>query len=586
MDLNVNIFSITLIFSGFLVAFLSVIIALKMDGGTKWLAVTMICRSIWGVFYGFELASKDLNTILFYIKIQYLGISFLAASWLIFSFKYTEIDLTTQKTVVFFTLLIPVITYTLVVTNDYHHLIYESYELVTFGTITGLKAKVGLWYFVHVIYSYLAFGLGNFIIWKRFRYSGQTFKTQTQLLFIAGLFPIGFNALYQFGIYSPLEIIDLTPYAFLFTYLIIGIAILRYHLFSIKPIAKDIIFNAITKGVLVLDRKHNIVDFNPAIHIFFDDQESISIGVNAKMTFRLYPELLNILDDLTKQELNISSGHGDDQRVVKVAIIPLEEKRSTQKGTIILFEEITEEVKTKELLIAQKNELEQLNNLKDKYFGIISHDLKGPIFGIKALIHHTQTGLISNEEFIELLPEMSKNIDNVSQLLESLLTWTSLQFRGEQVILESFDVRIAMIRQQQLLNQMANEKNISILVDVPESEFNILADKNMVDLILRNLVNNAVKFSKPSSEIKLSAEITEGYTKICVEDSGKGISSEDIKKITDGISFSTRGYNNENGTGLGLILVREYTKKNFGKLHVESIINVGSKFYIYLQSAV
>jgi signal transduction histidine kinase len=304
------------------------------------------------------------------------------------------------------------------------------------------------------------------------------------------------------------------------------------------------------------------------------------------MTFRPYPELLNVLDDLTKQELNISSGHGDDQRVVKVAIIPLEEKRSTQKGTIILFEEITEEVKTKELLIAQKNELEQLNNLKDKYFGIISHDLKGPIFGIKALIHHTQTGLISNEEFIELLPEMSKNIDNVSQLLESLLTWTSLQFRGEQVILESFDVRIAMIRQQQLLNQMANEKNISILVDVPESEFNILADKNMVDLILRNLVNNAVKFSKPSSEIKLSAEITEGYTKICVEDSGKGISSEDIKKITDGISFSTRGYNNENGTGLDLILVREYTKKNFGKLHVESIINVGSKFYIYLQSAV
>jgi signal transduction histidine kinase len=584
MDLIFNPFSITLIFSGLLVGCLSLIIAFKMEDGTKWVAITMICGAIWGVFYGLELSATKLETILIYIYIEYFGISFLGASWLIFALKYTEIDLNKYKVGIFFILVIPALTFIFVITNEFHHFHYISYKLVSVGGIIGLKTEVGPWYIVHVIYSYIVFLLGNFIIWKRFRFSDPLFRTQTKLIFIAGLFPVLFNALYQFGIYKPFEIIDLTPYAFLFSYMILGIAIIWYQLFSIKPIAKNIIFEAITKGVLVLDNRQRIEDFNHMIFVFFPNQKSISIGTNAKLIFEPYPDLLNILDSTEKQILEIRLDQQADSRIAFVEIIPLKDKGSVQEGTILLFEDITETINTKNLLIAQKTELQQLNNLKDKYFSIISHDLKGPIFSVKELINLTQTGLISNEEFIELLPEVSKNMENVAQLLENLLAWTSSQLRGEQVILETFDIKKVLTRQKQILGRIAAEKNININIDIPEEEFRVAGDKNMVDLIIRNLINNALKFSRPSSEIVISVELEGNLTKISIKDFGSGISEENLKKINDGISFTTKGQNNENGTGLGLILVREYIKKNSGKLEVESTAGVGSKFSIYLLS--
>lgn len=584
MDLIFNPFSLSLIFSGLVVACLSMIIVFKLEDETKWVAITMILGAIWGFFYGLELASKTIESILFFIKLQYVGISFLAASWLYFTFKYTDTKLSENRSRVFFTFLIPVITFVLVLSLEQHPYFYKSYEIVSNGMITGIKTQVGPWYYVHLVYSYSAFILGNFIIWKRFRFSGQLFKTQTRLIFIAGLFPIVFNAFYQTGIFRPFELLDLTPYAFLLTYSILGIAIIRYHLFSIKPIAKNIIFEAITSGVLVLDWKNKIVDFNSAIFSFFNDEKIIKIGTNADEVFDQNPEILNLLKGLDKETIEIPFKTGEANRIAEIEVIPLIENDTIQNGTILLFEDITARVKTKELLVTQKTELEQLNNLKDKYFSIISHDLKGPIFGVKELIHLTQTGLISNEEFIELLPEISKNMENVSQLLENLLAWTSSQLRGEQVILETFDIIKVISHQQQLLSRIANEKHITIQIDVPDSEFKITGDKNMVDLILRNLINNAIKFSKPSSKVILSAVKEAAFTKICIEDFGTGISEENLQKINDGISFTTKGVNHESGTGLGLVLVREYIKKNDGKLHVESVEGKGSRFCVYLPS--
>ena len=187
MDLLFNPYSITLIFSGLLVACLSLIIAYKIEDGTKWMAITMILGAIWGGFYGLELSATTLDTILVFVKIQYLGISFLAASWVIFALKYTEIDLNKHKAGVFFIFLIPILTFIFVLTNDYHHLYYKSFEIVFVNEIYGLKSQVGPWYIIHVMYSYLAFAFGNFIIWIRFRHADLIFKAQTKLIFVAGL---------------------------------------------------------------------------------------------------------------------------------------------------------------------------------------------------------------------------------------------------------------------------------------------------------------------------------------------------------------------------------------------------------------
>jgi signal transduction histidine kinase len=249
------------------------------------------------------------------------------------------------------------------------------------------------------------------------------------------------------------------------------------------------------------------------------------------------------------------------------------------------MDDITEEVKIKETLIAQKNELIQLNDLKDKYFSIISHDLKGPIFGVKELIHLTQTGLISKEEFFELLPEVSKNMENVAQLLENLLAWTSSQIRGEQLVLEDFDIYRILSQQKQLLERLSKEKNIKITLEGNPEVQKVRGDKNMVELVIRNLINNAIKFSNQNGEVIISTSLSNECVKICIEDFGKGISPENLEKINKGISFTTKGSKSETGTGLGLVLVREYVRKNSGRLEVTSIVDNGAKFCIYLKEA-
>jgi signal transduction histidine kinase len=504
---------------------------------------------------------------------------------LFFAFKYAGLNFKNYSQAVFLVLLVPTLTFFFVFTNNFHGLIYESYELVPKGPFKALIPKIGPWYPVHVIYSYLAFGFGNYIIWTRFKFADPIFKAQTRLIFLAGLFPLGFNAFYQLGIYKPFEFIDLTPIAFLFTYILVGIAIVKYNLFSIKPIAKNKIFEAITKGVLVIDMNQIIIDFNPAIFKFFKDSKQIKVGTELSEIYQKHPEVLEFIDDFEKHVIEIREEAEKGTRIIRLEMIPLLGRESSSNGTIILMDDITEEVKIKETLIAQKNELTQLNDLKDKYFSIISHDLKGPIFGVKELIHLTQTGLISKEEFFELLPEVSRNMENVAQLLENLLAWTSSQIRGEQLVLEDFDINRVLNQQKQLLERLAKEKNVKITLEENPKVEKVIGDKNMIELILRNLINNAIKFSNQNGEVIISTSLSNGYIKICIQDFGKGISAENLEKITNGTSFTTKGSKSETGTGLGLVLVREYVRKNSGSLEVFSTENKGAKFCVNLKES-
>ncbi|MDF2158170.1 histidine kinase N-terminal 7TM domain-containing protein [Algoriphagus sp. CAU 1675] len=585
MELVFNPFSVTLIATSLLVGGLSLFIAIRLKGSTRWVALTMLFATIWGFFYGFELASSTLEQMLFWIKLEYLGISFFGAFWLIFTLKYTGHKSLNGFTLPLLILLIPTITLILVWTNDLHHLHYTNTELINQGTFPLLKITKGPWYLVHTVYSYAAFLIGTFVLWKRFRFADPLYLNQTKLLIAAGLFPLIFNIFYQFGIIQPLGGIDLTPYAFLFTYLIISFAILKFNLFSIKPIAQNKIMEIITRGVLVFDSHNQLIDFNPAAKNFFSTNTKCKVGISAKSLFKnKREELLELLQNREQKTITIHTKGEANNSTVQVESIPILDKNSIFNGMLLLFEDITEQVQTNERLIKQAEDLQQLNELKDKFFSIISHDLKGPVFGVKELIHMTQTGMVSKDEFLEMLPEVSKNMEQVAILLENLLAWASSQLRGEVIDPTPFDIMEVLNQQKNLLSRIALEKKI--LIDLkPQERILVYADKNMIDLVLRNLISNAIKFSKSGDKVELSAELIGNQVKICVKDKGMGISSENLQKLSQGVSFTTRGLNNESGTGLGLILVREYIRKNKGSMDIKSEIGMGTTFCVFLPKA-
>jgi len=577
-----NPFSFTLIASGITVGTLSILIAIILKGATRWVALTMVCAAIWGVFYGLELAYSDLDTILYYVRLEYFGIAFTAGFWVISALKYTNYPVRSWTLVWGLLFLIPVITLVLVWTNEFHHLYYKDLQVVHNENFSTLSITAGPWYYVHLGFSYFAYALGTYILWKRFRYSDQIFKKQTRLIILSGIFPILFNIFYQTGIFKPFGSVDLTPYAFLLTFLILGFAILKYHLFSIKPIAQNKIIEALTRGVLVLNDKGMILDFNPALRGLFQNSKLLKAGNSTADLFHDFEEILNLIHNSDKKVIEVIRHVQGKEQCLRIESIHILERKNVISGTILLFEDITAQRETNAKLIKQTAELQELNNLKDKYFSILSHDLKGPIFGVKELVHLAQTGLISQKEFFEMLPEVSKSMEQVALLLENLLAWTSSQLRGEYIQISDFNINKIIYEQSNILERIAKGKEILIELENNNTSNRVYADKNMIALVFRNLLSNAIKFSETRGRIRIVTHDEDEYVKISIQDYGKGVSKENLTKILQGVPFSTPGHNREAGTGLGLILVKEYIEKNNGKLEISSIEGEGSIFCIYL----
>jgi len=224
---------------------------------------------------------------------------------------------------------------------------------------------------------------------------------------------------------------------------------------------------ALTKGVLVFNSSNKVVDFNPTARAFCSEPKKIRIGATLESIFWKEKAILELFNSFEQKSIVHKPSFGDT--TIRVEIIPIRDNEMDDLGNILLIDDITEEIKTNQQLQKQKEDLQQLNDLKDKFFSIISHDLKGPIFGVKELVHMTQTGLISQKEFLEMMPEVSKNMEQVAILLENLLAWASSQIRGEQVDIQQFDILPLVKQQKKLLNRLAEDKKVKIEIDIEES---------------------------------------------------------------------------------------------------------------------
>ena len=247
--------------------------------------------------------------------------------------------------------------------------------------------------------------------------------------------------------------------------------------------------------------------------------------------------------------------------------------------------DITDRKRAEEILKESQEKLRESNISKDKFFSIIAHDLKSPF---NAMLGFSE---ILNENFDEYSSDEQKKfvsfiyqgLQNTYNLLENLLQWSRSQkgmidFRPEKTNLflltnEAIDLQ----------NQSVEQKCIKLTNQIDENVF-VDADKDMLSTIIRNLLSNAIKFTTKHGEVKIKAvsiptEDKKGFIEVVVNDTGVGISKEIQSKLFDiGENTSTEGTNKEKGTGLGLILCKEFIEKHGGKIWVESEVGKGSSF--------
>jgi len=225
-------------------------------------------------------------------------------------------------------------------------------------------------------------------------------------------------------------------------------------------------------------------------------------------------------------------------------------------------------------------ELNELNQTKDKFFSIIAHDLKNPfvtLLGFSEILLSEYKELQS-DEVLYFINEMKNTADLSFNLLQNLLQWSRSQ--TGKIEFHPSNINLFKIVQQNILlvNKAAEKKGISLFNNVIE-ELNLYADEDMLNTIIRNLLTNAIKFTNTNGIISVESKINKSMVEIYIKDSGVGMDEETVAKLFRLESTqSTTGTNNETGTGLGLILCKEFVEKHDGKIWVNSEVGKGSTF--------
>lgn len=243
--------------------------------------------------------------------------------------------------------------------------------------------------------------------------------------------------------------------------------------------------------------------------------------------------------------------------------------------------------KTEKALIKTKDELLRINEVKDRLFSILAHDLRSPftaLIGFSDLLAEDYDSM-ETQEVKNIITSIHKVSRETYTLLENLLDWSRMQSNRMDCKPELMDLGDAVRPTVSLFFETAKQKHISIENRVSKQHF-VYADPQMFSTILRNILSNAIKFSHPESTVKISSKgEPDGFTSIYIKDAGIGMDTETMQRILGSNSFyTTRGTQDEKGTGLGIMLCKEFIEKNGGFLHIESVSGSGTTFIIRLRA--
>ncbi|MFD1188145.1 tetratricopeptide repeat-containing sensor histidine kinase [Pontibacter rugosus] len=272
------------------------------------------------------------------------------------------------------------------------------------------------------------------------------------------------------------------------------------------------------------------------------------------------------------------------QRLRRINGLLLQGNADIQRHSDMLTRQKEQLAAQASLLQSQKEELEKLNAVKDRLFSVIAHDLKGPLVSLKGLLQIAAKGSVPEDKMRVFMASLEASQQNSLWLLDNLLLWAKAQMQGLLVRPETLEVQELVSQNLLLLQPQAEQKKVTLSCHL-EQELHLHADREMVSLVVRNLISNAIKFCKRGDSIVISGWSESGFTAISVQDTGIGMAPERLEGLFSGSNTSSRGTANEKGSGLGLHLCKYFVEQNGGSIGASSSPGQGSTFTFSLPAA-
>jgi PAS domain S-box-containing protein len=540
--------------------------------------------AVWAVAYGLHLAAADRAWAAVWIGFIYLGIVAQPIGWLFLAVEYAGWGRGLNRGNVSLLVLAHLAFVALVFTNDRHHWVFRSYEMVRVGGRMEFTAVPAAGFWVNVWASYALILFSMLLLFVRAGSAPRLYRWQVAILvtgWVATAIP---NLLFLLGD-SPVPGINLTPFVFPLKGALLTVGIFRFGLLSIVPVARDAVIEAMQEGVIVLDGADRVVDINPAA-------QAILGATSRRVIGRPVLDLPHMGEAWAARGRSpgapeLTVGAGEEARTFDVRVSSVSAPRSGLSGRLVVLRDVSERARIEQALQDAKDAAEAANRTKSQFLANVSHELRTPLSGILGSCEILVEEAATPPAMVPDLERIRASGYELLRLIDELLDLSKMEAGRIELSPEPFEVAVLVREVAETVRPLAERKDVALDAEAVPDPGWVLADRVRLRQVLLNLVANAVKFTERGT-VRVEARCegaagAPGQAVFRVRDTGIGITPEQIERLfqpfVQADASTTRRYG---GTGLGLAIAERFCRLMGGSIAVESVPGEGSTFTVTL----